>query len=78
MEKSRWSYSKEQRYCTKTRPGTFITNTSTNADHQHARNKDIAPKQDQALLLQTLLQMPINNMQRTKILQPYRLGTLKK
>ena len=50
MEKCRWSNSKEQRYCTKTRPGTFTTNTSTNADHQHARNKDIAPRQDQALL----------------------------
>ena len=40
-----------------------MTNTSTNADHQHARNKDIAPKKDQALLLHTLLQMPINIMQ---------------
>ena len=44
MEKCRWSNSKEQRYCTKTRPGTFITDTSTNADQQHAKNKDIATK----------------------------------
>ena len=49
----------------------FFTSKWRNADGVTARNKDIAPKLDQALLLQTLLQKPINNMQRTKILQPY-------
>ena len=46
----------------------FFTSKWRNADGVTARNKDIAPKLDQALLLQTLLQMPIINTQGTKIL----------